>query len=138
MLLGRGGCPSIAPAPLFHIACGSLAAPKQSGCARCMGATQSKPYRWSTGGSRSAWWAQLLADTLGVELLIQASARHAAALGAARLAMLCVGQDVNAVCQTPAIEQRYAPEPERRDKLATRYQRFKTLQASLSATFTER
>ena len=90
------------------------------------------------GGSRSAWWAQLLADTLGVELLIQASARHAAALGAARLAMLCVGQDVNAVCQTPAIEQRYAPEPERRDKLATRYQRFKTLQASLSATFTER
>ena len=90
------------------------------------------------GGSRSAWWAQLLADTLGVELLVQASARHAAALGAARLAMLCVGQDVNAVCQTPAIEQRYAPEPERRDKLATRYQRFKTLQASLSATFTER
>ncbi len=43
------------------------------------------------GGSRSPWWAQLLADTLGLTLTVHQDAASGAALGAARLAWLCAG-----------------------------------------------
>ncbi len=53
------------------------------------------------GGSRSRFWAQLLADTMGLRLAVPQTGVVGAALGAARLAMLAGGRDALAA---PAAE----------------------------------
>jgi len=57
------------------------------------------------GGSRSALWAQLLADTLEVRVLTGDASSVGAALGAARLAQLALMGDgpdqIDAICRAP-------------------------------------
>jgi xylulokinase len=85
------------------------------------------------GGSRSAWWAQLLADTLGLSLTVHQDSDNAGAIGAARLAWLATGGALEAVAITPPVLARYIPNPTHQARLAARHQRFRTLYRDLFA-----
>ena len=62
------------------------------------------------GGSRSAWWAQLLADTFGLTLTVHQDSETGGAMGAARLAWLATGGELDTVCTTPPVRQRFVPD----------------------------
>jgi xylulokinase len=57
------------------------------------------------GGSRSAYWTQMLADILGKRLVLRSGGEVGPALGAARLARLAVDPDatLEAVCPMPEV-----------------------------------
>jgi xylulokinase len=86
------------------------------------------------GGSRSAWWAQLLADTFGLALTVHQDSESGGAMGAARLAWLATGGDPDRVCVTPPVLQRYQPDPVRGTGLRQRHARFAALYPTLNAT----
>jgi xylulokinase len=77
------------------------------------------------GGSRSAYWAQLLSNILGISLEVSESASVGAALGAARLARLTtLPQDSETwvkVCKKPAMQECYEPNPAAAARLESRY-----------------
>ncbi|HEX5685540.1 MAG TPA: xylulokinase [Ideonella sp.] len=77
------------------------------------------------GGARSRYWAQLIADALGVETVLHAGGEAGGALGAARLAWLAAGGDEATVCTKPAVASRHAPDPDREPALRQRLQRFR-------------
>ncbi|MFT7771596.1 xylulokinase [Roseateles sp.] len=79
------------------------------------------------GGARSAYWAQLIADALNVEILVHTGSEAGGALGAARLGWLAAGGDLATVCTRPAVATRHAPNPERHARLAPRLARFRDL-----------
>ncbi|HEY0954735.1 MAG TPA: xylulokinase [Roseateles sp.] len=79
------------------------------------------------GGSRSPYWAQLIADALDVEIVVHSGSEAGGALGAARLGWLAAGGDVAAVCTRPDISARFAPSTERHARLAPRLARFRDL-----------
>jgi len=79
------------------------------------------------GGARSAHWAQLLADVLGVELQTVAGAEAGGAMGAGRLAWLALGHDEGEVCRPPAPRALFQPRAERRPALQARLERFRAL-----------
>ena len=84
------------------------------------------------GGSRSALWAQILADTLGRNLDRRSGADVGAALGAARLARLARTQEpVASVCVPPSVTDRFAPDAQRGETLERRHRRFQHLYAAL-------
>ena len=83
------------------------------------------------GGSRSAWWAQLLADTFGLALTVHQDAESGGAMGAARLAWLATGGDLDTVCVTPPVRQRFEPNAGRGDTLRARHARFGELYLAL-------
>ena len=89
------------------------------------------------GGSRSAEWAQLLADTLGRSLDRRSGADVGAALGAARLARLArTGEPVGAVCTAPPVIDSFEPRAARTARLAERHARFQRLYAALGDEMT--
>jgi xylulokinase len=79
------------------------------------------------GGSRSAYWAQLIADALDVEIVIHTGSEAGGALGAARLGWLAAGGRVEQACTRPDIAARFPPHPERHARLAPRLARFRDL-----------
>ena len=80
------------------------------------------------GGSRSAPWAQVLADTLGRTLERRSGADVGAALGAARLGRLArTGESVASVCTLPKVIDSFAPNPGRAELLAERHLQFQRL-----------
>ena len=79
------------------------------------------------GGSRSAWWAQLLADTFGLTLTVHQDSETGGAMGAARLAWLACGGTVDRVCTTPPVRQAFVPDPARGARLGIRHERFRRL-----------
>lgn len=84
------------------------------------------------GGSRSAPWAQLLADTLGRTLDRRSGADVGAALGAARLARLARTRErVADVCSAPPVTDSFAPRAARTEALAARHAQFQRLYAAL-------
>ena len=83
------------------------------------------------GGSRSPYWAQLLATLLECPLVVRTGAEAAAALGAARLAWLADGGDEQEVCKTAPERRRFEPEPEHLAGLLERHQRFRQLYPKL-------
>ncbi len=83
------------------------------------------------GGSRSAWWAQLLADTFNLTLTIHRDAENGGAMGAARLAWLATGGAQDTVCTTPPVLATYTPDPDHHQALMHRHQRFRSLYARL-------
>ena len=83
------------------------------------------------GGSRSAYWAQLIADALNVEILVHAGSEAGGALGAARLGWLAAGGRVDEVCTRPDIAARFFPDPERHARLSPRLARFRDLYCRL-------
>jgi xylulokinase len=87
------------------------------------------------GGARDAWWAQLLANTLGLTLTLHEGAETGAALGAARLAWLACGGSVETVCTTPPVSRCFEPEASQHAALGLRHARFQTLYQALSPLF---
>ncbi len=79
------------------------------------------------GGSRSPYWAQLIADVLNVDIVVHAGSEAGGALGAARLGWLAAGGSVEAVCTRPALSARHTPDPERHARLVPRLARFRDL-----------
>jgi len=61
------------------------------------------------GGSRSAVWSQLLADILGLPLVLAEGSETAGARGAARLAWMADGGSIAEVCAAPAVVRRLSP-----------------------------
>jgi xylulokinase len=85
------------------------------------------------GGSRSAFWAQLLASLLQLEIVTHADSAAGGALGAARLAWLCTGARQAEVCSVPAANQVFMPDAAEHAMLAPRYRRFRALYPALRA-----
>ena len=79
------------------------------------------------GGARSAHWAQLLADTLDIELQTVDGAEAGGAMGAGRLAWLALGRDEGEVCRPPAPRVLFRPRAERHAALVPRLERFREL-----------
>ena len=66
------------------------------------------------GGSRSAYWSQLIADVSGKTLLRRADAEVGPSLGAARLAWMAVDQaSAVEVCPAPALTAVHEPDADR-------------------------
>jgi len=85
------------------------------------------------GGSRSALWAQILADTLGRALERHEGSEVGAALGAARLARLARGREsVAEVCFAPPLLDRFEPDAGRHARLSRRLARFRQLYRALA------
>ncbi len=72
------------------------------------------------GGSRSAFWAQLISDVTGLRLDLPVGAEIGSAFGAARLAMLAAGGSEAEVCMKPAVRCSFAPETSHAPLLAER------------------
>lgn len=89
--------------------------------------TQVSELSFVGGGSRSAYWAQLMADVLGVDIVRHTDADAGGALGAARLAWMADGGDEAQVCRRPDVSDRFQPRAERAAPLATRLARFRAL-----------
>lgn len=84
------------------------------------------------GGSRSEFWAQILADTLSVPLIYRDGAHVGPANGAARLARLAVTNDtIEDVCSQPPELARYLPQSTNHDRL----ERFRSLYSALQSSF---
>jgi xylulokinase len=83
------------------------------------------------GGARSAYWAQLIADTLGVDIVTHAGGAAGGALGAARLAWLAAGGHEDEVCMPPATVACHTPQTSRHNALDARLQRFRALYPGL-------
>lgn len=79
------------------------------------------------GGSRSALWAQMLSSALDTLIVTHASGSLGGALGAARLAWLSAGADLDSVCRPPEPEAMFSPQARERDMLLPRYRRFQAL-----------
>ncbi len=98
--------------------CDGLAALQAAGCE----ATQ---LSLVGGGSRSVFWAQLLASSLDVNIITHGGAAVGGALGAARLAWLADGGNLSQVCIAPPIEATYQPIDSQRELLLPRLARFR-------------
>jgi xylulokinase len=85
------------------------------------------------GGARSAYWAQLIADALNVDILVHAGSEAGGALGAARLAWLAAGGDESSVCTAPATTATYHPNAERHARLQPRLRRFREIYQRLKS-----
>ena len=84
------------------------------------------------GGSRSAPWAQVLADTLGRTLDRRSGADVGAALGAARLGRMArTGESVAQVCTAPPVTDSFEPDAARHAVLAERHLLFQRLYGAL-------
>jgi xylulokinase len=84
------------------------------------------------GGPRSAWWAQRLANTFGLTLTAHQDSESGGAMGAARVAWLAAGGDLDTVCVTPPVRQRFELDAARGDALRARHARFGGLYLALS------
>jgi xylulokinase len=91
------------------------------------------------GGARSALWAQLLADVLGLRIATYQVSSVGAALGAARLGQLaaegCTAASIARVCTQHAVEHIYQPNAAAQKALAQRFAQFTLLYAALKPVF---
>ncbi|GLQ99237.1 xylulokinase [Dyella mobilis] len=90
------------------------------------------------GGSRSAYWTQMLADIIGRPLTLRAGGEVGAALGAARLAQLAVepGASLDEVCRMPETVAVREPDAARHAYFRERRQpRFRSLYRQLAAVY---
>ncbi|HEY0985788.1 MAG TPA: xylulokinase [Kofleriaceae bacterium] len=89
------------------------------------------------GGSRSRFWAQLIASALDVALALPEGSEVGAALGAARLGRLAAepGATIDAVCAPPPVTAMAAPVPAWQPDLQARLARFRALYPPLYPLF---
>jgi xylulokinase len=93
--------------------------------------------RVSGGGAKSLLWRQILADTLGAEL-VSVSTTEGAAFGAALLAGVGVSvwSDVDAACaQTIRTSDRVIPDNRTSETYASLYEHYRSLYPTLKSTF---
>ena len=80
------------------------------------------------GGSRSDWWATVIASAMDTPLVIRETSAVGPAFGAARLARLCLGEDgIADVCTAPPAKTVIGPDPDLRDLYAERRPAFSKL-----------
>lgn len=90
------------------------------------------------GGSRSGYWAQMLADATGLEVIRREDAAVGPALGAARLAWMCVDKaDPHDIMKAPAPLDSYAPRTAERERWKERGARFAMLYARVASLYGE-
>lgn len=88
------------------------------------------------GGSRSPFWAQILANVLDIPLIRYEGADKGPAFGAARLARLAsTGEQPEAVCTQPRHLQTVHPDPHFVDLYAPRLEAFRSLYRALRPEF---
>jgi xylulokinase len=89
------------------------------------------------GGSRNAYWAQMLADATGLQVVRHADAEAGPSLGAARLAWFACDADAAAhIFRPPEVTDAFAPRPALRARMEERAARFAGLYESLVPSFT--
>lgn len=92
------------------------------------------------GGSRSAYWTQMLADILGKHLVLRAGGEVGPALGAARLARLAVEPDasLDEVCPAPDVTAVRVPDAARHAYFRqTRHASFRRAYQQLKPLYTD-
>jgi len=88
------------------------------------------------GGSKGAYWGEIVAAALDRTLIYRKAADVGPALGAARLAQLAVTKaDPATVCTEPPMERRVEPKKELRDLVAPRYALYRGLYQDLRESF---
>ncbi|MEO6917481.1 MAG: xylulokinase [Collimonas sp.] len=93
------------------------------------------------GGSRSAFWAQMLADITGRRLVRRQGGDVGPALGAARLARIGVAANsgdhasLSEICPVPQQIAAYVPNPQRHAQYAQRRKKFSLLYQQLLPVF---
>ncbi len=89
------------------------------------------------GGSRSRYWARLLASALDMPLSLNSGGHVGAALGAARLGLLAAEPQLTVaeVCYAPPVLEVIAPDAQWHAALLPRYERYRALYASLKPLF---
>jgi xylulokinase len=93
--------------------------------------------RVSGGGAKSLLWRQILADTLGAEL-VTVNTTEGAAYGAALLAGVGIGtwSNVDAACAaTIAVTDRVSPNPKTTGTYESMYEEYQKLYPALKSTF---
>ena len=88
------------------------------------------------GGSRSRYWATLIASATGITLLRHHGGDIGGAFGAARLARLAVtGEMPESVCTMPPVEEAIGPDATLAALLPERLARYRSLYRALQAEF---
>jgi len=89
------------------------------------------------GGSRSLYWARLLASAMEFPLKLHSGGEVGAALGAARLGMLAANQvaEVESLCTPPPVVDMIQPVAEWRESLLARLTRFQKLYPAVRGIF---
>jgi xylulokinase len=93
--------------------------------------------RVSGGGAKSRLWRQIIADTLGAEL-VTVNTTEGAAFGAALLAGVGVGvwPDVDTACaQTIVVRDPVSPDPENTEIYQSLHEQYQQLYPALKPTF---
>ena len=133
-LTGRHGLPHLTRSILEGVAFGF----KDMFCLmRDVGLGSIDQIRVSGGGAKSSLWRQILADTLGAEL-VTVNTTEGAAYGAALLAGVGVGvwPNIDAACaETIAVADRVSPNPAAREIYESMYEQYQKLYPALKSTF---
>jgi xylulokinase len=88
------------------------------------------------GGSRNAYWAQMLADAIGLPVVRHADAEVGPSLGAARLAWLgCDPGEETHIFRAPEMTDAFEPRPAGRARMQERAARFAGLYQALGPFF---
>jgi xylulokinase len=90
------------------------------------------------GGSRSRYWAQLIADALNVPTCTHQGSEAGAALGAARLGWMAAGGAEEAVCTKPPVAAIHEPDTAAHERLQERLAQFRALYRQLKPVFAPR
>lgn len=85
------------------------------------------------GGVRAGYWLHVMANALGIPVLLPTDGDGGAAYGAARLGMIAVtGDDPERICTPPRIVAEFDPDPALSPAFDAAYQRFKHHYPALS------
>ncbi len=87
------------------------------------------------GGSRSAYWAELLANILATDIVLVHRGDLGAAIGAARLGLMAAGASVDAVIRPSPVATRFQPRPRSVAALRLRHGLFKSAYRHNAALF---
>ena len=87
------------------------------------------------GGSRSDYWAQLVANTLRVTAVTHPSSEVGASIGAARLAMMATGVSEQDACRRPQVLKEYLPQSASISTLAERLHRFRAIYPAVRSIY---
>lgn len=87
------------------------------------------------GGSRSDYWAQLIANALDVSIVTHSSGEVGAVVGAVRLAMMAAGMSEREVCQRPHVLKEFEPQAASIPVLRERLSRFRSLYPLIRSSY---